>query len=333
MYPITTIAAALGLAFVFGVSDAPNAASALVASRAARWHSALAFSFVLHAMGALIGGTAVAATMTTLIAMPRVEVPAAYAAGSAAAIAFVIGTARLGIPSSATYGLVGGLMGAALSSGGLSNIGWGGISGGRPTGVFGTFAALLISPVVGVAAGATGRRIVGRATRRGSRELLSPVKAAIWAAAGLVALSDGTNDGQKAMGVTVAALMASGRISYFHVPSWLRISVALTLALGTVVGGGRVVRQVSRGYYRPRPLDALASQTSAACLILVAGVLGAPVSTSAVVASTVVGVGVDQRPRHVRWKAVSHTVLAWFITVPACMAVGAAFFLCIRFVS
>ena len=330
---VVAIAAALGLAFVLGVSDAPNATSALVASRAAKWHVALAFSFALHAVGALLGGTAVALTVSGVISVSRDDLPAAYAAACLAAIGFVAGVARLGLPASATYGLVGGLVGAGLVARGLDGIRWGGLDGVRPDGVLGTLAGLVVSPVVGASAGWVARRVAVRATARATRRLLGPVKGAIWTAAGLVALSDGTNDGQKAMGVAAAVLVANGSLDRFDVPFWVRLCVALALALGTAVGGGRMIRRVSRGYYRPGPVDSLAAQTSSAAVILGSAALGAPVSTSTVVAASVVGVGADRHPRHVRWAGVAQTVSAWFLTVPACMALGALLFVCARLVS
>ena len=330
---VVAIVAALGLAFVLGVSDAPNATSALVASRAAPWHAALLYSFALHALGALLGGTAVALTVSRLVSVSRGDLPSAYAAACLAAIVFVAGAARLGLPSSATYGLVGGLVGAGLVSGGPGDIRWGGFDGIRPDGTIGTLAGLVISPMLGVAAGWLARRIVGRATARASRHLLRPVKGGIWVAAGLVALSDGTNDGQKAMGIAAAVLLASGSLHRFEVPFWVRVSVAGTLALGTAVGGGRVVRRVSRGYYRPGPVDSLVAQASSAAVILGAAALGAPVSTSTVVASAVVGVGADRHPRHVRWAGVAETMSAWALTVPICALLGAALFACARLVA
>ncbi len=329
---VVAIAAALALAFVLGVSDAPNATSALVASRAAPWHAALAFSFALHALGALVGGTAVALTISGLVAVPHADAPSAWAAACAAAVVFVVGAARLGLPTSATYGLLGGLVGAALVSGGPGEIRWGGLDGIRPDGTLGALAGLVLSPVVGVAAGWFARRIAVRATGRATRRLLGPVRASIWVAAGAVALSDGTNDGQKAMGAAAAVLLATGSLERFDVPFWVRISVALTLALGTAIGGGRVVRRVSQGYYRPSPIDSLAAQASAAGVILGAAALGAPVSTSTVVAASVVGVGADRHPRHVRWAGVAQTISAWFLTVPVCALIGAALFACARLV-
>jgi PiT family inorganic phosphate transporter len=320
---VVAIAGALGLAFVFGVSSAPNATSALVASRAAPWHLALGFSFLLHALGALLGGTAVALTIAGLVSVPAADVPTVYAAGCVATIAFVFGAARLGLPTSATHGLIGGLTGAALASGGVDAVNWGGLDGIRPVGTLGALAALVVSPMVGVAAGWTARRLAVRALARGTRRLLGPVRGGIWIAAGAVALTDGTNDGQKAMGVAATTLVATGAIDRFEVPAWVRVSVALVLGLGTVVGGGRVVRRVSRGYYRPSPLDSLASQSSAAVVIFGSTALGAPVSTSTVVTAAVVGVGADRHPRHVRWAGVADTVSAWFLTVPVCAVLGA----------
>ncbi|MCZ7587468.1 MAG: inorganic phosphate transporter [Gaiella sp.] len=325
---VVAIAGALGLAFVLGISSAPNATSALVASRAAPWHAALGFSFLLHALGALLGGTAVALTIAGLVSVPAADVATVYAAGCVATIGFVAAAARLGLPTSATHGLIGGLTGAALWSGGIDAVNWGGLDGIRPLGTLGALLALVVSPIVGVAAGWAARRLALRAFARGTRRLLAPVKGGIWVAAGAVALTDGTNDGQKAMGVAATTLVATGAIDGFRVPLWVRVSVAVVLGLGTVIGGGRVIRRVSRGYYRPSPLDSLASQTSAAAVIFGSTALGAPVSTSSVVTAAVVGVGADRHPRHVRWAGVADTISAWFLTVPVCAALGAALSAC-----
>lgn len=325
---VVAIVAALGVAFVLGISSAPNATSALVAARAAPWHVALGFSFLLHALGALLGGTAVALTIAGLVSVPAADVAPVYAAGCVATIAFVIGASRLGLPTSATHGLIGGLAGAALASGGVDAVNWGGLDGIRPVGTLGALLALVVSPIAGVAAGWSARRIAVRSLSRGTRRLLAPVRGGIWVAAGAVALSDGTNNGQKAMGVAATTLVASGAIDHFEVPLWVRVSVAVVLGLGTVIGGGRVVRRVSRGYFRPAPLDSLASQTSAAAVIFGSTALGAPVSTSTVVTAAVVGVGADRHPRHVRWAGVADTVSAWFLTVPVCAVTGALLYAC-----
>ena len=326
------IAAALGLAFVLGVSDAPNATAALVAARAAPWHVALVFSAALHGVGALAGGTAVALTVSRLVTVPPDDVSSVFAAACVAAVVFGAFAARVGIPASATYSLIGGLVGAALVSRGGDGIRWGGLDGLRPDGVLAALAGLFVSSAAGALAGWLLHRALARSVRRGTRRLLGPIRGGIWATSGLVALSDGTNDGQKAMGVIAAVLVARGSLDAFEVTWSVRGSVALVLAIGTAVGGGRVVRRVSRGYYRPRPLDSLSAQASAAGVILGAAALGAPVSTATVVASAVVGGGADRRLRHVRWQAVVRTFAVWLATMPVCAAVGALLFACARLI-
>ena len=330
---VVAIAAALGLAFALGVSDAPNASAALVVSRAAGWRSALAFSFVFHALGALAGGTAVAVTVSSLVHVHAGKATSAYAAAALAAVGFVVVAARRGIPASATYGLVGGLIGAGLVAGGWGAIHWGGFHGLRPIGLIGALVGLVVSPLLGVGCGWTLRALLARSLRRGTRRLLRPVRGGIWVAAAAVALSDGANDGQKSMGLVVAVLLATGSLDHFGVPTWVRVAAALALALGTAVGGGRVIRRVGTGYFRPSPVDALAAQLAAAGVIFAAAVLGAPVSTSETVTASVVGVGADRHPRHVRWAGVAETVSAWAITVPACAALGALLYACARLIA
>ena len=197
---VVAIAAALGLAFVLGISDAANAAAALVVSRAAGWRMALAFSFVLHALGALVAGTAVALTVTSLVHVRPGELPSVYAAAALAAVGFVTIAAHRGVPASATYGLIGGLVGAALVAGGFGAIRWGGIHGHKPVGVFGAIIGLVASPLLGLAAGWILRATLARVLGRGTRRLLGPVRGGIWVAAGFVALSDGVNNGKRRWG-------------------------------------------------------------------------------------------------------------------------------------
>lgn len=330
---VAAIVIALGFAFMLGVSDAPNASAALVGSRTATYRAAIAFSFVFHAAGAFIGGTAVAVTITGLIDVADGEVPAAYAAGGLAAIAFVTVATRMSIPTSASFGLVGGLAGAALVAGGTGAVVWGGLDGFHPKGTFGVLIGLAVSPLVGIAAAWLLRRLLDLGLRRATRRVLGPIRAGIWTGAALVALSDGTNDGQKAMGLIAGVLVATGSLGELGIPLWTRAAVAVTLALGTALGGRRLIQTVGRGIYRGGATDGLGSQASAAGVIFGSGALGFPVSTSTVVASSVIGSGIDRRPRHVRWHTVGRTVSAWAITIPACAGLGALFFLVTRAVS
>jgi len=330
---VVAIAAALGLAFVLGISDAPNATAALVASRAAGWRGAIAFSFTLHLLGALLGGTAVALTMNGLVSVGKDDVAPVYASASLAAILFVAAAARFGIPSSATYGVIGGLAGAAVAADGWGAIRWGGVSGVHPHGMLAVVGALIVSPLLGVACGLGMQAVLRRSLRRGTRRLLGPVRGGVWLAAGAVAVSDGLNDGQKATGLAAGVLVAAGTLSSFSIPVWLRVSAAVLLALGTAVGGGRVIRRVGTGYYRPDSVDVLAAEASGAGVIFGAAAVGVPVSTTQTVTAAFVGAGADRHPRHVRWVAVAQTLSTWVVTVPACAAIAALLFACASLVT
>jgi PiT family inorganic phosphate transporter len=287
-------------AFVLGVSDAPNASAVLIASRGASYRRAMAFSFAAHAAGGLLAGQAVALTMTSVVRVSAAQLPGTY--------------------------LAGGLAGAAAVGAGLHGIGWGGFRGVRPYGVLGTLLAIVISPVIGGCLAGVLRRMLGRVLRRASRDVLRSLRAMIWLTAGLVGLADGSNDGQKAMGLATGLLLASGSIHHFAIPLWVTAIVAFALAAGTAAGGRRIVRTVSSRLYRGGPLDGVAAQSASAAAILGAAFLGAPVSTSTVVASSMVGVGAVRRHRHVHWPTVRTVVTAWVATVPACAALGAGLF-------
>jgi inorganic phosphate transporter, PiT family len=321
---IAALVVVLGFAFVLGVSDAPNASAVLVSSRATSYRGAMTFSFLAHAAGGLLAGQAVALTMASLVHVAAAALPDTYLAGGVAGLAFTLLLTRRGIPVSASIALVGGLAGAAVVEAGWGSVGWGGMHGLHPYGVLGTLLAIVLSPVVGGLAAAGLRRLLGRLLRRATRDVVRSVKAGIWLTAGLVGLADGSNDGQKAMGLATALLLAAGTIHSFAVPFWVTALVAFVLATGTACGGRRIVRTVSSRLYRGGPLDGLAAQSASAVAILGAAALGAPVSSSTVVASGMVGVGTVRRRRHVHWPTVRTVVSAWMITVPACGLLGAA---------
>jgi PiT family inorganic phosphate transporter len=150
-----------------------------------------------------------------------------------------------------------------------------------------------------------------------------PILRGEWVTSSALAFAHGTNDAQKTMGLITVALVATGTIPSFVVPLWVKLVCAIALTAGTALGGWRIVRTLGRGIYRIRPLDGLVSQGSSTLVIGGAAALGAPVSTTHVVASSVVGVGTERRSRHVRWAVVREIGLAWLVTLPACAGLGA----------
>ena len=234
---ILAVLVVLGFAFMLGVSDAPNASAALLAARATSYRGAISFAFIFHVLGGVLAGQAVAATMVTLVRVPPSAVPGTYLAGGIATIGFTWLATRRGIPVSASIGLVGGLAGAAAVVGGWTAVGWGGLHGWRPYGVIGTLAAVLVSPLLGVVVAGALRRALEPVAQRATRSSLRPMRGLIWLTAGLVAVADGSNDGQKAMGLVTGLLVASGALSRFSVPLWVTAVVAVVLATGTALGG------------------------------------------------------------------------------------------------
>ncbi len=313
----------IGFAFFLGVSDAPNSSAALIASRTTSYRGAMAFSFVFHVIGGFVAGQAVALTMLGLVHVARGELAVTYIAGGISSLAFTFVATRRGVPTSASMALVGGLAGAAGVAAGWHGVGWGGFHGARPYGVIGTLVGIVVSPMLGALAAAGVRRLLSKGLGGATRRALPSVRAAIWFSAGMVALADGSNDGQKAMGLATALLLAAGVITRFAVPLWLTALVAVALAAGTAAGGRQIIRTVSSRFYRGGPLDGLATEGASAAVILGAAFLGAPVSTSTVVASGMVGTGASRRRRHVQWRAVGSVLSAWVITVPACALIGA----------
>lgn len=326
----TALVVAIVFALLFdltnGFHDSANAVAALVATRAATPASALAVAAAGHVAGPLLVGTAVANTVGGVVELPPSTTVPAVGAALFAAIGWNLLTWWRGLPSSSSHALVGGLVGACLAGAGTSGVRWGGIEGWRPTGVLGVLVVLAVSPLVGAFVGWGGMVVAARALRRARARANTLVRRAEWGSAAALAFSHGANDAQKSMGVITLLLVAGGQLAVFEVPLWVRLAAAGCLTIGTAFGGWRIVRTIGRGVYRMRPLDGLVSQTGSAAVILGSAALGAPVSTTHVVAASVVGTGTWRRSRHVHWAVVGEMASAWFVTLPATALAGALFF-------
>lgn len=325
-----TVALALALAFAVtnGLHDAANAVAALIATRAARRGPAIALAAVFNLLGPLLIGAAVADTIGGIVTVSPDDAVAVIGAGLAAAVAWNLVTWWRGLPASSGHALVGGLVGAGLTQGGTEAINWGGLTHGRPVGVFGVLIALALSPVLGAAGGALTTVALRGAGRRATRRWLVPVRRAQWSMAAGLSFSHGANDAQKSVGVIAALLVATGHLDTLEGPLWAIVACSAALTVGTALGGWRIVRTVGRRIFRMHPLDGLASQASSTAVIFGASLLGAPTSTTQVVAASIVGVGTgDGRRHHVRWQIVQAMALAWVVTLPAAAALGAATFI------
>jgi PiT family inorganic phosphate transporter len=321
---VVAVAVAFAFAFTNGFHDASNAIAALVATRAARPLQAIVLAAAFNMLGPLLVGSAVANTIATIVDVPAGETVAVVSSGLVAATAWNVVTWWRGLPSSSGHALVGGLAGAALVYGGADAVNWGGFEGWHPVGLLGTLVALAVSPVIGAIAAFTLLRVLQRALRRATTRVRAPVNAGQWVGSAALAFSHGSNDAQKAIGVIAALLLATGHTDSLSAPTWSTVGSAAALTLGTALGGWKIVNTIGRRIYRIRPLDGLSGQASSTTVILGASFLGAPVSTTHVVASSIVGLGVGRRRwRHVRWEIVKEMGLAWLTTIPATAALAA----------
>lgn len=315
---VLAIAFALSFALTNGFHDASNAIATLVATRGATPGQAIILSSVFNMIGAILLGTAVADTIASIVTVDSQQAVAVVGSGVAAATAWNLLTWRVGLPSSSGHALVGGLVGASLLAAGAASVHWGGMDGFHPVGVLGALVALFASPPLGFLVGFLLIRAFRLGSRRGTRRWDRPVVDAQWVTAATLSAGHGANDAQKSMGVIASLLLAAGVTDELDVPLWVKAATGIALTLGTALGGWRIVATVGRRIYGLAPLDSLASQTSSTAVILSASFLGAPVSTTQVVASSVVGIGTGRRRwHHVGWVTVRDMAVAWVVTIPA----------------
>ena len=324
---VVAVILALAFSVTNGLHDAANAIAALVATRAARPKQAILLATFFNLLGPLFVGAAVADTIGGIVTVSPTEATAVIGAGLAAAVTWNLITWRLGLPSSSGHALVGGLVGAALAEGGADAVLWGGFDGLHPVGVVGTLVALAISPVLGGLAAVIVIRTLRRLARRATMAIRGPVNGAQWVTSAALAFSHGANDAQKAVGVVAALLLAGGEIDSLNAPLWATVACSLALTFGTALGGWRIIHTVGRRIYRVKAIDGLATESSSGAVIFGASLLGAPTSTSQVVASAVVGVGGGRRRwHHVHWAIVRQIGAAWLITMPiSAVLAGGAF--------
>ena len=315
---VLAVVVTLAFAFTNGFHDAANAIATLVATRGARPGPAITLAAVCNLLGPLLLGAAVADTIAGIVQVTAAQTVVVVGAALTAAVTWNLVTWWRGLPSSSSHALVGGLVGAAVVEAGAGAVNWGGVGGGRPTGVIGTLVALAISPVLGFGAAWAMEVGVRRGLQRATTRANPLVLRGQWLTSGCLAFSHGANDAQKAVGVLAVLLLAHGTTQSLAVPVWTKLACSVALTAGTALGGWRIVKTIGRRLFRIRPVDGLVSQTSSAAVILSASLLGAPASTTQVVASSVVGVGVGRhRYRHVGWGVVGSILLAWVTTLPA----------------
>jgi PiT family inorganic phosphate transporter len=318
---IVLLALALVFDFLNGFHDSSNVVATPISSNAMHPRLALGLAAVSEFVAPFLFGVAVATTIgDNLLNVEVIQVNTINAALFAAILWNLI-TWYFGIPSSSSHALVGGLVGAAVVADGLDAV--------NPAGLVRVLIALLISPVLGMAFGYATMRLVIAATRSSTPGVNRFFRTSqVFTLTGL-ALSHGTNDAQKTMGVITMGLVAAGVLDSFVVPTWVVALSATAIALGTFSGGWRLIRTLGGKIYRIRPVPAFSSQTSGAAVIFGAALLGGPVSTTQVMSSSIMGVGAADRINMVRWGILGEMTTAWLLTIPVTAALAGLTYLLI----
>jgi PiT family inorganic phosphate transporter len=324
---LAAVAIVLLFDYTNGFHDAANIVASVIASRAMTPAQAILIVATFEFLGPLLGGTAVANTIGKFVDLDGVDPVLALqilVCGLSGAIAWNLLTWWKGIPSSSSHALVGGLAGAVVVSVGADHVAWGfsELLTGHVTGIVKVLAALLLSPLIGFWAGFTVHRLM-LALLRGARPVINRnLRNAQYLTAAGLAFSHGANDAQKSMGILTLVLLLGGFIEEFAVPFWVMLACAVAMTLGILSGGWRIVRTLGFAIYKVRPIHALDSQLTSAAVIFGASALGAPVSTTHVVATSIMGIGASERPKAVRWAKAREIATTWVITIPGAAAVG-----------
>jgi inorganic phosphate transporter, PiT family len=308
---IGLIVVALAFDFLNGLHDTANSIATLVSTRMLRPRYAVIWAAFFNFIAFLVFGVHVARTVGVGIVSADVIDPHVIFGALMGAIFWNLITWWAGIPSSSSHALIGGLVGAGVVKAGLDSIVW--------PGLITTGAFIVLSPLFGFVLALLMILAVSWAFVRANPRSVEPTFQWLqFAAASLISLGHGGNDAQKTMGIIAVLLFSQGHLgSTFYVPFWVVLICQATIALGTLVGGWRIVRTVGSKITRMTPVQGCCASAAGAIMLFAATFLGIPVSTTHTVTGSIVGVGAARKASAVRWNVASNIVAAWIVTLPA----------------
>lgn len=310
------------LALLFEISngwnDSANAIATVVSTRVLTPMQAVIMASAMNVAGALLS-TAVAKTIGSGIVDPKAVTEVVVASALIAGFIWNGLMTFMGLPVSASHALIGALMGAAAAYGGIEIL--------NVKGLTKIFIALVTSPILGLFVGYLFMKAIfgvfgGMSPRSVNRNFgfLQIISS------GFMAFSHGSNDAQKVMGIITLSLVSGGYLHSMEVPNWVMLMCAAAMGLGTALGGWRVIKTLGVHMLKLEPVHGFASETAATAIILGASSMGLPVSTTHVISTSIMGVGATQRLSAVRWGIAGKILLAWLLTLPAC--IGVAWMVC-----
>lgn len=293
--------------------------AAPISTRSLEPRRAILVAVLSEFLGPFLFGSAIAATIGRDFIDPKAINLNVLLAMVISQILWDVTTWYLGFPSSATHALVGGLSGAAFAAAGLDVF----LSGG----LLRILTGLLLAPVLGFAGGFAAMKIILWLARGATPRINNFFRRGHYFTTAALAMSHGTNNGQQSMGVITLGLVLLGIQSTFAVPTWVIALVAAALAMGVATGGYRIIRKLGGQIYRLRPLHGFSSQGSSGIIIIGTALIGAPVSTTQVISSSIMGVGAAERLRGVRWGVVGSILTAWLVTIPVVFGFSALLYI------
>ena len=318
---IALIAVALAFDFLNGLHDAANSIATIVSTRVLKPQYAVAWAAFFNFIAFLFFGLHVAQTVGTGIVAADVVDAAVIFGALMGAICWNLITWWLGLPSSSSHALIGGLAGAGIMKAGIGAIVWSGL------GITG--AAIVLSPLLGFCLALALVLAVSWIFVRSTPVAVNNTFGILqFVSASLYSLGHGGNDAQKTMGI-IAVLLYSQRAlgDHFYIPLWVILSCQVAMALGTLFGGWRIVHTMGSRITRLHPVQGFCAEAGGAVTLFLATFLGIPVSTTHTITGAIVGVGAARKVAAVRWNLASNVVTAWILTMPAAALMGAAFYL------
>jgi PiT family inorganic phosphate transporter len=308
-------------AYLNGVSDSANIVSPAISVRALSARRALVITAAAVTVAPFLFGAAVARTFGAGIISPQSATPAVVLAATLSAIVWRLITWRFGIPTSQSHALVGGLVGAGVAGAGLGAV--------NLFGLIRVLIALFVSPAVGLLVGFGLTRLIYFLAQWATPRVNNVFRMGQVAAALALALSWGANDAQKTIGLLALGVAAASG-EQFAISDWMIAAAMAGVALGTLTGGWRIIRTLGGKFYLIRPIHGFAAQAAATGVIFGAALLGAPVSTTQVVSTSILGAGAAERVSKVHWSVAGEIAWAWVLTVPATALAGAGLLVILR---
>jgi PiT family inorganic phosphate transporter len=316
LYVIVICALAFIFDFVNGFHDAANSVATIVSTRVLKPIYAVGWAAFFNFVAAFTFGVHVATTMGKGIVNPLAVNNEVILAALVGAIAWDLITWWLGLPTSSSHALIGGLVGAVIIKSGFGML--------MTAGLIKIIAFIVLSPLIGLMLGYASRIIVSWIFRRTSpKSTASLFRRLQLVSAAAYSLGHGTNDAQKTMGIVALLLYTNGYMKVFHIPMWIVLFAHAAIALGTMCGGWRIIKTMGMRITKLQPVDGFCAETSAAVSLFGTAALGIPVSTTHTITGAIIGVGSTKRLSAVRWGVTISVVWAWILTIPGSAIIAA----------